>query len=97
MEQSEKMELKSAVQHYKRLLQTEIFTATFSGLLHGQMLWYEKDVNMLMKAFYRRDYDVFGRNNGDRSRECPVADATVMLIENENVLAWLNYINCEGE
>jgi ATP-dependent DNA helicase RecG len=78
VEQSEKMELKSAVEHYEHL-QTEIFGDLRVGLLHGQMLWYEKDD--VMKAFYRREYDVLVATTVIEVG-IDVPNATVMLIEN---------------
>lgn len=78
VEQSEKMELKSAVEHYEHL-QTEIFGDLRVGLLHGQMLWYEKDD--VMKAFYRREYDILVATTVIEVG-IDVPNATVMLIEN---------------
>ena len=78
VEQSEKMELKSAVEHYEHL-QTEVFADLRVGLLHGQMLWYEKDD--VMKAFYRREYDILIATTVIEVG-IDVPNATVMLIEN---------------
>jgi ATP-dependent DNA helicase RecG len=55
VEKSEKLELKAATERYEHL-STEVFPELKCGLLHGQMLWYEKED--AMKAFLSREYDI---------------------------------------
>jgi ATP-dependent DNA helicase RecG len=78
VEKSEKIELKSAVEHYERL-KTETFPDLRLGLLHGQMLWYEKED--AMKAFLNKEFDVLVATTVIEVG-VDVPNATVMLIEN---------------
>lgn len=78
VEQSEKLELKSAVEHYEHLC-SEIFKDMKVGLLHGQMLWYEKDDTM--KAFKNKEYDILVATTVVEVG-IDIPNATVMLIEN---------------
>jgi ATP-dependent DNA helicase RecG len=78
VEKSEKVELKSAVEHYE-YLQSEIFPEYKLGLLHGQMFWYEKDD--AMKAFKNKEYQILVATTVVEVG-IDVPNATVMLIEN---------------
>ncbi len=78
VEVSDKVDLKSAVEHHERL-QHEVFPDLRVGLLHGQMLWYEKED--AMKAFLNREYDVLVATTVVEVG-IDVPNATVMLIEN---------------
>ncbi len=55
VEKSEKLEYKSAVEHYESLKE-EVFPEFKCGLLHGQMFWYEKEE--AMKEFLDKKYDI---------------------------------------
>ena len=55
VEKSEKMEYKSAVEHYEKLKETE-FKSYPCGLLHGQLFGYEKDE--VMRDFLDKKYKV---------------------------------------
>ena len=78
VEKSEKLELKSAIEHHEKL-QTEVFDAYRVGLLHGQMPWLEKEG--AMKAFNAREYDVLVATTVVEVG-VDVRNATVMIIEN---------------
>lgn len=78
VEQSEKMELKSATEHHE-FLSNNVFEGMKVGLLHGQMLWYEKDD--AMKAFKDRGYDIMVATTVVEVG-IDIPNATVMLIEN---------------
>lgn len=78
VEKSEKLELKSAVEHHETL-QHDVFPDLKVGLLHGQMLWYEKED--AMKAFLNRDFDILVATTVVEVG-IDVPNATVMLIEN---------------
>ncbi|NQW30714.1 MAG: ATP-dependent DNA helicase RecG [Ignavibacteria bacterium] len=78
VEKSEKMELKSAVEHHK-ILQELTFPDLKVGLLHGQMLWYEKED--AMRAFLNKEYDVMVATTVVEVG-IDIANASVMLIEN---------------
>lgn len=78
VEKSEKLELKSAVEHHEHLAR-EIFPDLRVGLIHGQMLWYEKED--AMKAFLNKEYDVLVATTVIEVG-VDVPNATVMLIEN---------------
>ncbi|GAB1429177.1 ATP-dependent DNA helicase RecG [Ignavibacteria bacterium] len=78
VEISEKIEAKSAVEHYE-FLSSEIFPNMKIGLLHGQMLWYEKED--AMKAFKNREYDIMIATTVVEVG-IDVPNATIMLIEN---------------
>lgn len=78
VEKSEKVEAKSAVEHFERL-QHEIFPDLKMGLLHGQMLWYEKED--AMKAFKNKEFHVLVATTVVEVG-IDVPNATVMLIEN---------------
>ncbi len=78
VEKSEKVEAKSAVEHFERL-QHEVFPDLKMGLLHGQMLWYEKED--AMKAFKNKEFHVLVATTVVEVG-IDVPNATVMLIEN---------------
>ena len=78
VEKSEKVEAKSAVEHHERL-QHEIFPDLKLGLLHGQMLWYEKED--AMKAFKNKEFHILVATTVVEVG-IDVPNATVMLIEN---------------
>lgn len=78
VEKSEKLELKSAVEHHEFLAST-VFPDLRIGLLHGQMLWYEKED--AMKAFLNKEFDVLVATTVIEVG-VDVPNATVMLIEN---------------
>lgn len=78
VEASEKLDLKSAVEHHERL-QHEVFPDLRLGLLHGQMLWYEKEDTM--KAFLAKEYDILVATTVIEVG-IDVPNATIMLVEN---------------
>lgn len=78
VEKSEKIELKAATDHYE-ILSTEIFPDLKCGLLHGQMLWYEKEDTM--KAFLNKEYQILVATTVIEVG-IDIPNATVMLIEN---------------
>lgn len=78
VERSEKIDAKSAVEHYEDLCRT-VFHDLSVGLLHGQMGWNEKED--VMKAFLNRDFDVLVSTTVIEVG-IDVPNATVMLIEN---------------
>jgi len=80
VEKSEKLELKAAVEHFE-ILQNEIFPELKCGLLHGQMLWYEKED--AMKAFLNKEYDILVSTTVIEVG-IDVANATIMLIQDAN-------------
>lgn len=55
VEKSDKLELKSAIENYE-LLSNEVFFGLKLGLLHGQMLWDEKE--KIMKSFLNKEFDI---------------------------------------
>lgn len=78
VEKSDKLELKSAVEHHETL-QREVFPDLRVGLLHGQMLWYEKED--AMRAFLRQEYDILVATTVVEVG-IDVPNATIMLVEN---------------
>jgi ATP-dependent DNA helicase RecG len=78
VEKSDKVEAKSAVEHFE-YLQHEVFPHLRLGLLHGQMLWYEKED--AMKAFKNKEFDILVATTVVEVG-IDVPNATVMLIEN---------------
>lgn len=78
VEKSDKIELKSAVEHYE-FLQHEVFPELKLGLLHGQMFWYEKED--AMRTFKERAYDILVATTVVEVG-IDVPNASVMLIEN---------------
>lgn len=78
VEKSEKLELKSAIEHHE-YLQEHIFPDLRLGLLHGQMPWQEKE--QVMQDFLQREYDILVATTVIEVG-VDVPNATVMLIEN---------------
>ena len=78
VEDSEKLDLKSAVTHYD-FLNNEIFPELKCGLLHGQMFWYEKED--AMQAFLNKEYHILVATTVIEVG-IDIPNATVMLIEN---------------
>jgi ATP-dependent DNA helicase RecG len=78
VERSEKIDAKSAVEHYEYLCDT-VFHDLRVGLLHGQMAWNEKED--VMRAFLNRDFDILVSTTVIEVG-IDVPNATVMLIEN---------------
>ncbi|MEY3386495.1 MAG: hypothetical protein RIR53_1306 [Bacteroidota bacterium] len=78
VEKSEKVQAKSAVEHYE-WLRDQVFSDLRVGLLHGQMTWEEKEE--VMRSFLNRDYDVLVATTVIEVG-IDVPNATVMLIEN---------------
>ncbi|HVK39438.1 MAG TPA: ATP-dependent DNA helicase RecG [Candidatus Kapabacteria bacterium] len=78
VEKSEKLELKSAVEHYE-FLRTHVFPELRLGLLHGQMFWYEKED--VMREFLARRIDVLVATTVIEVG-IDVPNASVMVIEN---------------
>ena len=77
VEKSEKLELKAAVDVHEQL-QHDVFPDLKLGLLHGQMLWYEKED--AMKAFKNREYDILIATTVVEVG-IDIPNASVMLIE----------------
>ena len=78
VEASEKLDLKSAVEH-QEMLSTHVFSGLRVGLIHGQMLWYEKED--AMKAFLNKEFDILVATTVVEVG-IDVPNASVMLIEN---------------
>lgn len=78
VEKSEKIEAKSAVEHFEHLRET-VFPDLRIGLLHGQMGWAEKEE--AMRAFLRREFDVLVSTTVIEVG-IDVPNASIMLIEN---------------
>ncbi len=78
VEQSEKLQLKSAVEHFE-YLQREVFPDLRVGLLHGQMFWYEKEDTM--RAFKEGAYHILVATTVIEVG-IDVPQATIMVIEN---------------
>jgi len=78
VEKSEKLELKSAVDHFESL-QRDVFPGLKMGLLHGQQLWYEKED--AMRDFLAHKYDILVATTVVEVG-IDVPNATVMIIEN---------------
>lgn len=78
VEKSEKLELKSAVEHFEHL-RSAVFPELRLGLLHGQMFWYEKEE--VMQAFLDRTIDIMIATTVIEVG-IDVPNASVMVIEN---------------
>ncbi len=78
VEKSEKLELKSAVEHFE-FLASQVFPDLRLGLLHGQMFWYEKED--VMRDFLARNIDVLIATTVIEVG-IDVPNASVMVIEN---------------
>ncbi len=77
VEKSEKLELKSAVEHYD-IVNEEIFPEYNCGLLHGQMFWYEKEETM--NNFLEGEYQILVATTVIEVG-IDIPNATIMLIE----------------
>ena len=78
VEKSEKLELKSAVEHFEYHKETN-FPDLKLGLLHGQMFWYEKDE--IMQDFLDKKIDILIATTVIEVG-IDVPNASVMVIEN---------------
>lgn len=78
VEKSEKLELKSAVEHYE-FHKEQNFPDLRLGLLHGQMFWYEKEE--MMRDFLDKKIDVLIATTVIEVG-IDVPNASVMVIEN---------------
>ncbi len=78
VEKSDKLELKSAVEHFE-FLKTSVFPDLRLGLLHGQMFWYEKEDTM--REFLDKKIDVLIATTVIEVG-IDVPNASVMVIEN---------------
>jgi ATP-dependent DNA helicase RecG len=77
VEKSEKMNYKSAIEHYEKLAETE-FKGYRCGLLHGQLFGYEKDE--VMSDFQKGKYQILISTTVIEVG-IDVPNATVMVIE----------------
>jgi ATP-dependent DNA helicase RecG len=77
VEKSEKIELKSAVEHFN-LISEEIFPDYKCGLLHGQMKWNEKEE--VMKSFKDNEFQILIATTVVEVG-IDVPNATIMIIE----------------
>ncbi len=77
VEKSEKIDFKSAIDHYD-MLKEEVFPDFHCGLLHGQMFWYEKEETM--RDFLEKKYDILVATTVIEVG-IDVPNATVMMIE----------------
>lgn len=78
VEESEKLDLKSAVEHHEYLAST-VFPSHRIGLLHGQMNWSEKE--LIMQQFKQREFDILVSTTVVEVG-VDVPNASVMLINN---------------
>ncbi len=78
VEKSEKIDLKAATEYYEHL-KIDVFQNYRVGLLHGQLLPYEKED--VMKAFLSKEYDILVSTTVIEVG-IDVANASVMVIEN---------------
>ncbi|MCX6139765.1 MAG: ATP-dependent DNA helicase RecG [Candidatus Kapabacteria bacterium] len=78
VEKSEKVEAKSAIEHFNLLRET-VFSDIRVGLLHGQMNWVEKEATM--RAFLEREFDVLVSTTVIEVG-IDVSNASIMLVEN---------------
>jgi len=78
VEKSEKLELKSAVEHFE-FLKSHVFPDLRLGLIHGQMFWYEKEDTM--RDFLARKIDVLIATTVIEVG-IDIPNASVMVIEN---------------
>jgi ATP-dependent DNA helicase RecG len=77
VEKSEKMELKSAIEHFE-IVANEIFPEYKCGLLHGQMKWQEKEE--IMAAFKNNEFQILVATTVVEVG-IDVPNASVMIIE----------------
>ncbi|MCO6465074.1 MAG: ATP-dependent DNA helicase RecG [Bradyrhizobiaceae bacterium] len=78
VEKSEKIEAKSAIEHFEHLSQ-HVFPELSLGLVHGQMTWGEKD--QVMQSFLQRELQILVSTTVIEVG-VDVSNATVMLVEN---------------
>ena len=78
VEKSEKLDLKSAIEHFD-MIKEDIFPEFRCGLLHGQMFWYEKEETM--NSFLNKEFDLLIATTVIEVG-IDIANATIMLIEN---------------
>lgn len=77
IEESEKLDLKSAVKHYE-ILKKEIFPDLRVGLIHGRMFWYEIDDTI--ESFKNKQLDILVTTTVIEVG-IDIPNATVMLVE----------------
>lgn len=77
VEKSEKLELKAATEHFE-FIRKEVFPEFACGLLHGQMLWYEKEE--AMQKFAGGEFQILVATTVIEVG-IDVPNATIMLIE----------------
>ena len=77
VEKSEKLELKSAVEHYE-IIANEVFPEYKCGLLHGQLSFVEKE--KVMQQFKNNEYQILVATTVVEVG-IDVANATIMLVE----------------
>lgn len=77
VEKSEKMDLKAATVHFEEL-RDGIFQEYRVGLVHGQMLWYEKEE--VMRDFFEKKYDILVATTVIEVG-IDIPNATIMIIE----------------
>lgn len=78
IEKSEKIDIKSAIEHFE-LLQNKIFSEFKCGLLHGRMKSDEKE--LVMNKFKKKEYDILVSTTVIEVG-IDVPNATIMVIEN---------------
>jgi ATP-dependent DNA helicase RecG len=78
VEDSEKLELKSAISFHEKL-KLEVFPDLRIGLLHGQMFWYEKEETMMF--FKNKEFDILVATTVIEVG-IDIPSATIMMIEN---------------
>ncbi len=77
IEESEKLDLKSAVKHYE-VLKSEVFPDLRVGLIHGRMFWYEIDETV--ESFKNRQLDILVSTTVIEVG-IDIANAAIMIIE----------------
>jgi ATP-dependent DNA helicase RecG len=78
VEKSEKLEAKSAVEHFE-YLKTHLFPDLNLGLIHGQMFWYEKEETM--RDFLEKRIDILVATTVIEVG-IDIPNASVMVVEN---------------
>ena len=77
IDESEKLDLKAAETNYK-ILKTKIFPELRVGMIHGRVLWYEKDEEM--EKFKNRELDILVATTVIEVG-IDIPNATIMVIE----------------
>jgi ATP-dependent DNA helicase RecG len=74
IEESERLDLKSAVKHYE-ILKKDVFPDLRVGLIHGKMFWYEIDETV--ESFKNKQLDIFkyNRNRSQIDIQCYYNDS----------------------